>query len=236
MLLRGTGENATFVIAETLPEAYDSHGRQVSQPFHGRKGLRPTFPMGRYVSRPLTIQCKTLEEARKFLRGCRGVSDQELFGQEEYWQPPEDFEKRKAGDCEDFSLWTWRQMLAIGLDARVVFGRHGRYGIGHAWVMFFQEGRCFLVEPQFRGIGLRFPRLSTLRYEPKFSVAWDGDILRYFVHQGNTDFHASWRLALPLIPEWAKLWSWYWLRVAVRLPYIKTRKLWRRAFGNTTGA
>ena len=62
---------------------------------------------------------------------------------------------------------------------------------------------------------------------PKFSVAWDGDTLRYFVHKDSADFHAGWRLALPLIPEWAKLWSWYWLRGAARLPYIKTRKLWR---------
>lgn len=103
--------------------------------------------MGRYVSRPLTVQCKTLEEVRQFLRGCRGATDQELFGQEDYWQPPEEFEERKAGDCEDFSLWTWRQMLAIGLDARVVFGRHGRHRIGHAWVMFFRRANAFWSSP-----------------------------------------------------------------------------------------
>lgn len=192
--------------------------------------------MGRYVSQPLTVRCNTLEEIRQFLRGCRGVSDRELFGREDYWQPPEEFEKRKAGDCEDFSLWTWRQMLAIGLDARVVFGRHGRYGIGHAWVMFFQDSKCFLVEPQFRGLGLRFPRLSTLRYKPTFSVAWDGKTLRYYSHKDDPNFSPTWRLAVPLIPEWTKLWSWYWLRVAVRLPYIKTRTLWRKAYGKSAGA
>src|SRR5579862_325985 len=140
------------MIAEIIPEIYDARGRQVSQPFLKHKGPHPTFPMGRYVSQPLTIRCETLEDVRQFLRNCRGVSDKELFGKEEYWQPPEEFERRKAGDCEDFSLWTWRQLLSMGFDVRIVFGRHGRYGIGHAWVMFFQEGTCYLLEPQARGL------------------------------------------------------------------------------------
>jgi len=129
------------MIAEIIPEAYDARGTQVSQPFLKRKSFHPTFPLGRYISQPLTVSCSTLEDVRAFLRTWRYVSDRELFEKEDYWQPPEEFERRKAGDCEDFSLWTWRELLAMGLDARVVFGRHGRYGTGHAWVMFFQEGK-----------------------------------------------------------------------------------------------
>jgi Bacterial transglutaminase-like cysteine proteinase BTLCP len=206
------------MIAEIIPEAYDANGKQVSQPFLRRKGPHPTFPMGRYVSQPLTVQCSTLEDVRQFLRGCRGVSDEELFGKQDYWQPPEEFEKRKAGDCEDFSLWTWRQLLAMGLDARVVFGRHGRYGIGHAWVTFFQNSKCFLVEPQARGLGLLLPRLSTLHYEPKFSVAWNGKVLRYYAHLDRSEHHLPWKLLIALIPEWTSIWGRFWLRVAVRLP------------------
>jgi len=206
------------MIAEIIPEAYDPTGIQVSQPFLRRKGPHPTFPMGRYVSRPLTVQCATFDDVRQFLRGCRGVSDEELFGKENYWQPPEEFEKRKAGDCEDFSLWTWRQLLSMGLDARVVFGRHGRYGIGHAWVMFFQDGKCFLVEPQARGLGLRLPRLSTLHYEPEVSVAWNGKGLKYYAHKDRSVHHLPWKLLISLIPEWTSIWGLYWLRVAVRLP------------------
>jgi hypothetical protein len=75
--------NALPVIAETIPEAYDSTGRQVSQPFLRRKGPHPTFPMGSYLSQSLALQCKTIEDIQKFLRGCRGVSDKELFGKED---------------------------------------------------------------------------------------------------------------------------------------------------------
>ncbi|HET6178023.1 MAG TPA: transglutaminase domain-containing protein [Candidatus Sulfotelmatobacter sp.] len=219
------------MIAEIIPEAYDANGKQVSQPFLRRKGPHPTFPMGRYVSQPLAVQCKTIEDVCQFLHGCRGVSDRELFDKEDYWQPPEDFEKRKAGDCEDFSLWTWRQLLAMGLDARVVFGRHGRYGVGHAWVMFFQDGKCFLVEPQARSLGLRLPRLSTLAYEPRFSVAWNGKALKYHAHNEHSEIRPRWMLLFSLVPEWVSIWGRFWLRVAVRLPYVTIRTLWRTARG-----
>ena len=80
------------MIAETVPEAYDSTGRQVSQPFHQSKGPHPTFPMGRYVSQPVSVNCKTIREVRLFLVTCEYVSDRELFGKDDYWQPPEEFE------------------------------------------------------------------------------------------------------------------------------------------------
>jgi hypothetical protein len=213
------------MIAEIIAEAYDASGKQVSQPFLRRKGPHPTFPMGRYVGQPLTVQCRTLQEVCTFLKTCRAVSDEELFGKKEYWQPPEEFEKRKAGDCEDFSLWTWRELLAMGLEARIVFGRHGRYGIGHAWVVFFRDGSCFLLEPQARFLGMRLPRLSTLRYDPKFSVSWDGKTLRYYAHKGDPDFRPGWRLIAPLIPEWLDVWGPFWLRRFIRLPCTLAKKM-----------
>jgi len=228
MALSSMRESGRFMIAEIIPEAYDAIGRQVSQPFLHRKGPRPTFPMGRYVSQPLTVQCGTLEDVCQFLKTCRAVSDEELFGKEEYWQPPEEFEKRRAGDCEDFSLWTWRELLAMGVNARIVFGRHGRYRTGHAWVMFFQDRECFLLEPQARFLGLRLPRLSTLRYEPKFSVSWDGKTLRYYAHKEDPTFRPSWRLIVPLVPEWVGIWIPFWVRRLIRLPGGLGKKMWHK--------
>jgi hypothetical protein len=118
----------------------------------------------------------------------------------------------------------------MGLDARFVFGKHGRYGIGHAWVMFFRDGRCYLLEPQARPLGLRLPRLSTLAYEPRFSVGWNGAALKYYAHKQDPEFHSTWRSVVPLIPEWVSIWGWFWLRVLVRFPYVMARKVWRRVF------
>ena len=107
------------MIAEIIPEAYDAAGRQVSQPFVRRKGPHPTFPMGRYVSQPLTVKCNTMREVRKFLASCEYVSDKELFGKKDYWQPPEEFEKRRKGDCEELRLVDLETIAQHGLRCAV---------------------------------------------------------------------------------------------------------------------
>ena len=214
------------MIAEIFSEVYDANGRQVSRPFEHRRGFHSTFPMGRYVSHPLTVKCTTIGDVRTFLTGCRAVSDENLFGKRDYWEPPDEFERRKAGDCEDFSLWTWREFMEMGFTARFVAGTHGRFGAGHAWVMFFQDGKCFLVEPQRRYLGERMPRLSTLAYKPEFSVAWDGENLRYYAHKVPAT-NLRWEVFLRFVPEWVGIWAWYWVRVLPRLPYLIVRKAWQ---------
>jgi hypothetical protein len=189
--------------------------------------------MGRYVSQPLTVRCNTIEDVRKFLRSCRAVSDKELFDKEEYWQPPEEFEKRKAGDCEDFALWTWRQLLAMGFDARFIGGSAGRYGIGHAWVEYIRDGKWYLLEPQYRFVDV-MPRLSTLRYEPKVSVTWDGKTLRYFAHK-KPKANLGWKRLAPLVVDYLLIWSWFWIRNLHRLPRGLWRPLRNRVFRRELG-
>lgn len=217
------------MIAEIIPEAYDGIGKQVSQPFHRRKGPHPTFPMGRYVSQPLGVQCKTIGDVRNFLVRCQYVSDQELFDKRDYWQPPEDFERRRKGDCEDFALWTWRQLLSMGYDARFIGGSAGRYGSGHAWVEYFQDGKCFLFEPLCCRLGYTIPRLLTLRYDPRISVSWDGKTLRYFSHK-KPDSRVRWRILGPLIPEYLVFWASFWTLNIFRVPQILWNALRRNVF------
>ena len=207
------------MIAEIIPEAYDAAGKQVSQPFGKRRSPHSTFPMGRYISQPLTVQCRTIGDVRNFLLTCKYVSDEELFGKRDYWQPPEDFEKRRKGDCEDYALWTWRQLLNMGYDARFVGGQAGRYGAGHAWVEYFQNGKCFLLEPLYCRVGFTIPILSTLRYEPRFSVAWDGQRLRYFAHK-KPKSSIEWSSLILLIPEYLVFWVWICFKVLLHLPQI----------------
>jgi Bacterial transglutaminase-like cysteine proteinase BTLCP len=209
------------MIAEIIPAAYDAEGKKVLRPFDRRRGPHPTFPMGRYVSQPLTVVCTSIEDVRRFLAGCKGVSDKEQFGREDYWQPPESFEKTKKGDCDDFALWTWRQLLSMGYDARFIFGRCGRFGEGHAWVEFFKDGFCYLLEPQLCFLGRRMPRLSTLRYRPYLSVAWDGRKLSYYQHHGSSS-GLPFADLVRLLPEYIFLWGRFWLVSPMRTP----RAIW----------
>ena len=172
------------MIAEIFPEAYDAEGRPTFRPDQRGKG-RPfpsSFPIGRYLSQPLTEKCQTLEELQTFLRKCLYVSDEKQFGKRDFWMPPEDFERTKMGDCEDFALFAWRQILSMGYPARFVLGRAGKYGEGHAWVTFEDHGKTLILEPQDRFFDLQTARLSTLRYKPEISVAWDGSKPHFYEH------------------------------------------------------
>jgi len=179
--------------------------------------------MGSYLTHPLSVECKTIRDIRKFLCACKGVSDKEQFGKDEFWQPPEDFEKTKRGDCDDFALWTWRQFLSLGYKARFVGGEYGRYGGGHAWVSFEKNGKHYIVEPRFRNIGDTFPCLTTLNYHPKFSVAWDGEKLSFYSHQDLAK-NVRLRQLPPLLLDWLIGWGYYWFITLPRIPHWPVRR------------
>jgi Bacterial transglutaminase-like cysteine proteinase BTLCP len=213
------------MVAEVISRAYDGDGKLVSQPSKKRhRFFKPTFPMGTYVSQPLATKCNRLEEIRLFLAKCRYVSDQEQFNQADYWMPPEQFEERKKGDCDDFALWTWRQLMSLGYDARFVSGLAGRYGNVHAWVTFTENGRMFLVEPTAARLGPKLPRLSTFRYQPRLSVAWDGKRLQYYEHEKRSFDPSLWEM-ITLVSEWLP----FWIRTRSRGYYAWARYFIRRA-------
>jgi hypothetical protein len=107
----------------------------------------------------------------------------------------------------------------MGYEARFIGGSAGRYGAGHAWVEYFHDGKWFLVEPLFCRIGFTMPRLSTLRYEPRYSVSWDGKNLRYFAHK-KTLSSVPFRKVIRLLPEYVVFWSLASLNVFFHLPRI----------------
>ncbi len=183
--------------------------------------------MGRFLSQPLKHRCLSLDELRKFLATCKYVSDREQFGKDDYWQPPEHFEESKRGDCDDFALWTWRQLLQMNYAARFVIGRAGRYGEGHAWVTFEKDGKTFLVEPQVSAVGLRMPRLSAMRYKPRFSVSWDGESIAYYEHE-EKKFNGSLRQIVSLVAEWLFFWVPFWFTVLLKVPRGVIRKIGQR--------
>jgi hypothetical protein len=200
------------LIAEVLPESYDIEGRRVFRPDSCRNsGFRPTFPAGRFLSQPLAHWCSDFTEMRKFLAKCTYISDQEQFGQEDYWQPPEQFEETRKGDCEDFALWSWRQLMRMNYPCRFVVGNAGRFGAGHSWVTFQKDGKTYLLEPLNWMIGLKMPRISTLRYHPTHSMDWDGKTVSYYSHE-DRKFDPSLQRAVPLVGEWIFLWISFWLR------------------------
>lgn len=205
------------MIAEILLDSYDIAGRKVFRPdSRHHSGFRATFPIGRFLAQPLTHRCSNFVELRRFLSSCNYVSDQEQFGEKDYWQPPEQFEQTKKGDCEDYALWAWRQLLQMNYRARFVMGAAGRYGEGHAWVTFEKDGKAFLLEPLGWPAGLSLPRLSIIRYKPKFSVALDGDKVSYYEHEEKR-FQGSLRQIVSMIFEWLFFWFRFWITFPLKV-------------------
>src|SRR5262245_44057109 len=70
-----------------------------------------------YFERESTVQVTSIDDICQWLLGCTYVSDKEQFGDAELWLHPSEFEQRRKGDCEDFALWAWRELVELGLDA-----------------------------------------------------------------------------------------------------------------------
>ena len=145
---------AGSLIGEIIPDYYDADGRKTFRPdLRQRSGFRSTFPPGRFLSQPLKKWCSDSSELRRFLSTCKYVKDKEQFGENDYWQPPDDFEQSRKGDCEDFALWTWRQLIHMNYPSRFVMGTAGGYGEGHPWVTFTRIARIFCWNRCFRPWG-----------------------------------------------------------------------------------
>ena len=157
------------MIGEIDPRTYDCEGRLLPPSW---KRPRPSDQFLSYLaSGDLAVKCASLDEVQAFLRRCRYVSDSEQFGVPGYWLHPRFFERLRRGDCEDFALWTWRQLLAMGLDARFVLGRCGRGDRpNHAWVTFSDSQTHYLFETTSRR-RRKLSRLEILRYKPSHSVS-----------------------------------------------------------------
>jgi hypothetical protein len=197
------------MIAEVIPNAYDFLGQKVSKPTGKRiRVFHPTFPMGKYLSQPLSNKFNSIDELREFLFACRYASDQEQFGKRDYWLPPEEFEISKKGDCEDFALYAWRQLIEMGVKTRFVVGESGRYGSGHAWVTMQLDDKSFLFEPLACAFK-KLPRLSLLRYYPEISVEYDNGNFSYYSHKKKI-YNPSISEALGLFNEWLLFWIKKW--------------------------
>jgi hypothetical protein len=143
-----------------------------------RAHLGNTHPWNRYFNHPLMYYASTIQDVSSSLVTCRYRRDQETRSQRDFWEPPDEFERRRSGDCEDHALWAWRQLTELGYRARLVLGAR------HAWVQIYVNGRCYLMEATFkRGLG---PKPN--HYRPAWSVERTGEKkFAFFAHYTGED-------------------------------------------------
>ena len=85
--------------------------------------------------------------------------DEELFGEADHWQSPEEFTKRKVGDCEDYALLAQAILRLNGIEAYVV-SLFGQEGYAHTICVFKDErGRYNLIDVD----KIRYPKAVSLQ-------------------------------------------------------------------------
>ena len=70
--------------------------------------------------------------------------DQQLFGTEDYWQQPEEFLNRGAGDCEDYALLAQEILKRQGKEA-FVLSLYGDENYAHTVCVFVEQGCSHVI-------------------------------------------------------------------------------------------
>lgn len=136
-------------------------------------GARLEF--SRYLQGSSRVTVASIDDVQDWLLGCRYERDEALFAEPDFWQHPTTFEHLRAGDCEDFALWTWRKLIELEVDADFITGYSltgGELAGRHAWVVFREGGSEFLFEPVARDKARMIRPLAEVRHEylPEFGA------------------------------------------------------------------
>jgi hypothetical protein len=81
-----------------------------------------------------------------------------------------------------------------------------------------------LVDPTAAKVGFTLPRLATLRYQPEFSVAWDGASVSFYQHKQRKSYPSFFEM-VTLVPPWLIFWMWIWTKMLMSLPFWLYRRL-----------
>jgi hypothetical protein len=86
---------------------------------------------------------------------------------------PSETARRRSGDCKDKALWLCDQLQDSS--ARFVIGKMKRSSsISHAWVMWQNEGRWFILDCTLNWTPLPMDAVSKGDYVPLYSYAKNG--------------------------------------------------------------
>lgn len=119
---------------------------------------------------PELLLCRDGAEVDQRLSAGRYVDDMQRLQHPDAWQSPASFQTHMSGDCEDFALWAWAQLVRLGHRARFVLGGLFENELNHAWVSLHGGGQIQVLECTPRPYNNSINARSALEYRPMFSV------------------------------------------------------------------
>lgn len=89
----------------------------------------------------------------------------------DYWQLPEETERRGKGDCEDKAIWLYIKLLSEGFDnIRLIIGKRREDSrVPHAWVAWYEKERVYVLDPTFQSKIREIQQYPTGHYKPYYS-------------------------------------------------------------------
>lgn len=149
------------------------HGRRIPR----LKRLQAMTWRADVLGAKLQQQARNIREIDQMINSFQYVSDDRLFKTADYWQVPAEFENNRRGDCEDFALWVWVQLLRINIRARFVLGGMYSDELNHAWVHIYDKQGVQVLECTPRDFNRPIPARSAHEYIPLWSI--DKSLLCY---------------------------------------------------------
>ncbi len=154
-----------------------------------------------YLARPCRVSRQTPEAIGEWLLGCHYAEDAQLLDEADLWLHPVTFELLRCGDCEDFALWAWRQLVDARFEASFVVGVRDVPGTPrgrHAWVTFRDATGEQLLDGVERSLARMIRPLSDVRalYQPQVGVDANA---RRFVYAGL--YREPWGRAIRMQPS-----------------------------------
>ena len=131
----------------------------------------PQDPEALALEKTLT-ELKSPEAVTKFMHEkFRIVEDSALFGKDDYWQSPEEFLSRRAGDCEDFALFAQSALTRIGFESYVI-SLYAPAGYAHTVTLFKQDGVYNIInDGRLYRYGTLTPEEALTRVRPDWTWA-----------------------------------------------------------------
>lgn len=148
---------------------------------HEKTNFNPSIPMEHFLYCEINHYFHKINELQKFLCECKYKADKDKYECEDFWMTPNEFECEKEGDCEDFALYTWRQLLHMGYDARFIVGFVSG-NKGHAWCSAVIKNKTYFIEPLMAKLPV-LPLFFFNNYQSVVSVGVRNYRLVYYYHK-----------------------------------------------------
>lgn len=128
----------------------------------------------------LVFEANSIAQIDEWINSGSYVSDERLFGQADRWQLPSEIEKYRCGDCEDFSLWAWVQLLRMNVNARFMLGGLFDNELNHAWVCIYNKDGVKVLECTPSQFNVPIAAKNAPEYLPLLSL---DKSLQWYSHQ-----------------------------------------------------